>query len=221
MNDLGKLKQKELEIKLLKYSIASLSDYNKPKRITRKIKELSLDQDTAVMNYMESNDKKYFELAEQNFELLENDNIEFLSKSESWGIVRSFEKRFKGSVHDNGFFYANTVKTNFIIFNFQRHLYPKQFNGFMNYLGEGEVNVTKTGFRFFGSRVPQNYIGSIDRNGNLEFHTAETYWEPDGITYVTSIIADLFSGNHEKRRMFLQNKDSLYSMISDFRSRLL
>jgi hypothetical protein len=90
----------------------------------------------------------------------------------------------------------------------------------VNYLGEADLRITKKGYKFFGSRVPQKYIGSIDTQGNVQMKTTETYWETNGSIYVNKIIGDFFSGNSTKRIKFLDNKEKLKMKISDFRANL-
>src|SRR3954462_5467890 len=100
MSDFENLKNAEIEIARLKNSITLLTKGYRFNRVSKQIKKLSLDQDAAAMNYLKMHNTNYFELTEKNLDLLVNDKIEFLAKSEGWGVLASYEKTFKGSVHD-------------------------------------------------------------------------------------------------------------------------
>jgi len=218
MISLDTLKRNEEDVIKLRASIESNNGKQVIEKLRNQLRVCNYNQETAVMNYLEAQDQLYNSLAQENFDLLVNDHIEFVVTKEDWGLFKSHATKLNGSVHDNGFFYAQTTKTDLAIFNFQKGFYPLGYEGLVNYFGETDLIITKKGWRFFGSKVPQKYIGSIDSKGNILMKTTETYWETDGTIYVNRIIGDYFSGNGVKRSRFLDNMEKLKSKIVEFRS---
>ncbi|MEI6349235.1 MAG: hypothetical protein WCP69_14905 [Bacteroidota bacterium] len=221
MSLLDNLKKAEAEIVKLRESIHSNESEKGKKKSVLKLNSLEFEQETSIMDYLEQNNKPYQVIVQENFDLLINDKIEFVVMSEQSGFFSSHAVEMKGKVHDNGYFYGNTSQTDATIFRITNNFYPLCYKGVINYLGESELHVVKKKFKLFGSRVPQKYIGSIDYNGNVTMETVESFWEVDGCIYVTSIIADLFSGNLEKRGKFLTNKEQINEMIIDVKQNLI
>jgi hypothetical protein len=217
---IDQIKQSEHEVKKLLISIENSDNKSEQKKLRKQLQQLNYDQDTAVMNYLETNDNSYNALTQENFDLLINGHIEFVVTRENWGFFRSHATKLNGDVHENGFFYAQTTKTDLALFSFQKGFYPLGYRGLVNYFGEADLIITKRAYKFFGSRVPQKYIGSIDPEGNIQMKTTETYWETEGSIYVNKIIGDFFSGNSAKRQTFLKNKEKLKTKILEFRTNL-
>jgi hypothetical protein len=215
------LKQSELEINKLLILLENADRAREEKKLKEHLKRLNYQQNKSILKYLEANDITYNSLTKENFELMINDHIEFVVTSEDWGIFKSHATELNGDVHDNGFFYAQTTKTDFALFNFQKRSYPLGYQGIVNYFGEVDLIISKRGYVFAGGRVPQKYLGSIDSKGNIQMKTTETYWEHDGSMYVNKIIGDFFSGNSEKRKKFLDNKNKLETKISIFRTSLV
>ena len=195
------------------------TDRDRKKR-TRELKQLEYDQETAVMEYLEANDAVYRKALNDNFDLLVNEDIDFVVTRESGDPFSSYAKELSGDIHDNGFLYFTTRRTNFVISSIQSGFYPLSYSGLINYLGESSVLVEKKGYKFLGSRVPQKYKGSIDNLGNVHLKTVESYWESGGSYYVNNVMADPFSGDEAKRRLFLENRTELKRKISEFRLQL-
>jgi hypothetical protein len=221
MSTIEILKQSELEINKLIILLENADRAKEEKRLREQFKRLNDHQNKSVRKYLEANDIIYNSLTKENFDLMINDHIEFVVTSEDWGIFKSHATELNGEVHNNGFFYAQTTKTDFALFNFQKSSYPLGYQCIVNYLGEVDLTISNRGYVFFGGRVPQKYIGSIDSKGNIQMKTTETYWEHDGSIYVNKIIGDFFSGNSEKRKKFLDNKDQMETKISIIRTSLI
>jgi hypothetical protein len=216
---LDKLKQTEVEYRRLKEILDVTASTRKKKQIQDKLKKLSFDQDTDVMNYLLENDKNYFALTEQNIDLLINDNIEVNVTKEDWKLNSTHATALEGKIHDNGIFYGRATERNFPFLNFAGN-FPKEYKGTINYIGEAMLRISKRGWQIIGGRVPKQFIGSIDKEGRMRIVTANSYWEFEGNACVGTIMADLFSGNTDKKHRFIENKDELYNMIADFRDNL-
>lgn len=216
MSILDEIKKNKADIFEIQNRI-ELSSARSAKKLLSRLKELEFNQETAIMNYLEKNNPSYEQLVQENFDLLINDNIDFVVMSEQMGFWSSHAVEMKGSVHNNGYFYGRTTETDASLFKITNNFYPLGYTGLINYMGESEFQISKKKYTFFGSRVPQKYKGSIDYNGNVRLETIDTFFELNGSVFVSSIIADLFSGNSEKRARFLNNKSELYDKINDFK----
>lgn len=217
MKTIENIKTFENDIKNLNNILLNTNGARAKEKIETRLKQLNCDQDISVMKFLEENDKTYISISKENNDLLVNNTIEFVVTKEEWGFFKSHAKTLRGNVHNNGFFYAHTIKTGFEFF---AGLYPKKHSVFVNYLGETEMKLVSKTFGYWGTRVPQKYIGSIDSSGKIEMKTTESYWENQGGIHVTNIIGDFFSGDSEKRKKFIENKDKIESMIFDFRQNL-
>lgn len=216
MTTFDQIKQTELQIERLKTSIANAENSRAKEKLSKQLNAEELEQETAVMNYLESNDRAYDAITQESFDLLINDEIEFVVTREDWRLLTSHARRLSGNVHGNGFFYANTMETDFALLNF----YPTGYHGLVNYLGEAELQITRKVFSLFGNTVPTRFKGSIDRKGSIQMEPMDSYWDRNGTIYVNRIIGDFFSGDGDKRNRFLNNRGKLKAMISDFRSTL-
>jgi len=215
------IKNTELKIREARENILIVEKHVGKDKFIKQLKKLEFDQVTAVMNFLETNNKTYYKLIQENFDLLINDKIEFNVTKEKTGYMwKSHAKRFIGQVNENGYFYCNTTETDFVFLDFQRGFYPLSYKGLINYLGEADVYIDKKGYKFIGSRVPQKFVGSIDEYGNVYFETKVSYFETFGDTYVNNIVADFFSGECIKRKRFLDNKFQLKQLIEAFRKEL-
>jgi hypothetical protein len=190
------------------------------RKIQRKINKLSYDQETNIMNYLEQTDKAFIALLNQNFDLLQNNHVVFNVSIENNNFLYSYETELEGSIHDNGYIYYLTKKTNNFLKPFASLQYPQVYSGVINYLGESVVTVVEKKFCAFFARVPEKFIGSIDENGNVNFSPVTSFLDIDGHGYVEQIIGDPFSGNETKRNQFISNKTSLHKIISDFKQNL-
>lgn len=216
MPDYTDIKNTEFKIQKLKDSIAAIDRERARKKLNGQLNKLNFDQDTAVMNCLEVNDRSYYNITEENFDLLVNNHIEFAVTKTDWGLVRACGTRYSGEIHDNGFFYANVTETNFPFFSLQ--FFPKTYKGLLNYFGEADLNVDEKGYAFFGTKIPKKFMGAISSEGHIQMKVTDTEWEFNSRTYVSKIIGDFFSGNYEKRKKFLENKTKLKRMIADFRA---
>jgi hypothetical protein len=214
------IKKNEIQILDIRNRIESENSNRMKNKLGIELKKLEYNQETSIMNYLEESNRSYELIVQENFDLLINDKIEFVVMSEQNGMFASHAVEMNGSVHNNGFFYGYTSETDASMFKITKHFFPSSYTGTINYLGESELRVSQKKFKFFGSRVPQKYRGSIDYYGNLTMDTIDTFFELDGDIFVTSIIADLFSGNSEKRDKFLNNRNLLYNIIQDLRNEI-
>lgn len=214
------IKKNEIQILDIRNKIESENSNRIKNKFVGKLKKLEYNQETSIMNYLEESNRSYELIAQENFDLLINDNIEFVVMSEQNAMFASHAVEMKGSVHNNGFFYGYTSETDAFMFKITKHFYPLSYTGIINYMGESELQISKKKYTFIGSKVPKKYRGSIDYYGNLTMDTIDTFFELDGSIFVTSIIADLFSGNVEKRDKFLNNKNLLQNEINDFRNEI-
>ena len=219
MNELDDIKEKEDGILRLSQDLSGIKVSWKKKQSEKKIKSMEFDLETSIMNYLEKDDESYRKKLNENFDLLINDNIEFVVTQESGNPFSSYSKELYGEIHSNGCLYFETQKTNFVYASFQAGFFPMSYVGLINYFGETSVIVERKGFKFFGSRVPTRYKGSIDQNGNIYFKTTESYWEGGGYYFVNHIIADPFS-NQIKREKFIENRIDLKSRIQLFRRKI-
>jgi len=216
MNELDDIKENEDRILKLSQDLPVIKSSWKKKQSEKKINALEFGQETAIMNYLEKDDEAYRKKLNENFDLLINDNIEFIVTQESGNPFSSYSKELYGEISSNGCLYFETRKTNFVYASFQAGFFPLSYVGLINYFGETSVIVEKKGFKFFGSRVPTRYKGSIDEDGNVYFKTSESYWEGGGYYFVNHIIADPFS-DQLKREKFIENRIDLKGRIQLFR----
>ncbi len=211
---------KEHEIQKLTESINFSKSKSNREKILNQIHTLKFEQETYIMEYLETTNEEFIEKLNLNFDLLENDNIIFAVSQEGGNPISYYETELKGEIHANGFLYFTTTKTNSLFNPFSSHAYPTHFSGVINYFGETQVRAIKKDFKLFGSRVPQKFKGAIDKNGNVDFKSLKSYFELDGHTYVRKIIADPFSGNESKRETFISNRIELKRIISDFKLKI-
>jgi hypothetical protein len=178
-------------------------------------------QEIQVMLYLEENDKEYQALTNKSFDLMSNNKVEFKVWEEDGGMFTSHATKMSGSIHDNGFVYTDTTKTNFDPTSFENGMFPLEYRGVINYLGETELNISKTGYELIGGRMPQNFKGTIDENGNLRIITDQIEWQITGHFYIAKMIGDIFIGEHEKRDEFLENVNLIKTKIKEQREKIL
>jgi len=217
-----KILQSRLELSLsTKTFNLNIFKYPRINRIKDRLTIMDGIQEIQVMLYLEENDKEYQALTNKSFDLMSNNKVEFKVWEEEGAILSSHATRMKGSIHDNGFIYTETTETNLTVVNLEKGFYPLEYKGIINYLGELEVWITKTGYILIGGRVPQSFKGSIDDNGNINLITEETEWQTTGDFHVTKMIGDIFLGEHEKRSEFLENINLIKTKIKEQREKIL
>lgn len=197
-------------------------------RLKKEIKTLNRLQFDAAFEIVSHQNPRLKELAKANYELFQNSQIQFKVTKSDTTYFSSYTKELKGSIHNNGFIYCKSTKTSWeLLDKFQHYLayvnfgvYPRQFNGGINYLGEIHLEVTKYGYTYFGSRVPRAFSGEIDKLGNVIISLIENDWEPNGDHYFSRLIADPFKGNETKRQQFIRNKDVIINEVSRCREGL-
>lgn len=215
------IKIREREIQHLHASLESTSQGRMHKKIIARLSQLIQLQDKIVMQYLESNNSSYSLLMQENFDLLTNNEITFAVTQEDWSPFRAYATALHGEIHENGYFYGKTTRTAWNILNLNGRSYPMGYSGKVNYLGEGEMKITERAYSFIGNRIPQKYVGSIDRQGNIQMKTVDTYWQHDNQTYMTNFVGDFFTGDSAKRKLFLDNKNKMLQHISEFRKSML
>jgi len=224
----------EIDIIALKHSLSQLESklstkifnlnyfiYPKIDKTKHRITIMDGIQEIQIMLYLEENDKEYQALTNKSFDLMSNNKVEFKVWEEEGGIFTTHATKMKGSIHDNGFVYTDTTNTNLAVTTMEEGFYPLEYEGIINYLGELEVWITKTGFILIGGRVPQSFKGSIDENGNLKLITEETEWQTTGNFHVNKMIGDIFIGEHDKRDEFLENINLIKSKIKEQREKIV
>lgn len=210
------IQKKELELRQLQQIILSATNLKAKEEITKMIKQLDFDQETAIMNVLEKTDKSYDSIVQENFDLLMNDGIEFNVIREEVEIFNSHAIKLDGKILDDEFFYCHTNEIDSSIINF----YPFSYVGLINYFGEADIYMDKKKYTFFNDRVPRRFIGSINANGGLSLDATESFWGNSKKMYVNKVSADLFSGDSKKRKKFLKNKLDLKKRIIGFRDNL-
>lgn len=218
--NMDSIKIKEEQIQKLIVERDKISNERKRIKMLDQIKKLKFDQETEIMNYLEKKDDLFNKTLNANFDLLENDNIIFAVSKEGGNPFTFYETELQGNIHQNGYLYFETKKTNNFFNPFSSLLYPTKYSGIINYFGETNVIASEKNIKMFGSRVPQKFKGSIDSNGNINFKTIKSYFEFDGHFFVRKIIADPFSGDESKRITFIENRIALKNLITDFRKRI-
>lgn len=213
MSDLEKA---ALELRQLQQTILGLSNLKDKEEMAKKVRQLDFDQETAVMNLLEKTDKLYDSIVQENFDVLINDRIEFNATQEEIGVSKSHAIKFDGKVNDDGLFHCHTTETDFVLLNF----YPLSYVGLINYFGEADIYMDRKKYSLFESKIPKKFLGSINTKGGLSLEATESFEERPGKIYVNNMVADLFSGNLEKREKFLSNKSHLKKIINDYRNDL-
>ncbi len=212
------IKIKEEQIQKLTIELNKISNGRKRIKMLDQIRNLKFDQETEIMNYLEKNDALFNKILNANFGLLENNNIIFAVSKEGGNPFTYYETELEGNIHQNGYLYFETKKTNNFFNPFSSLLYPTKYSGIINYLGQTKVIASEKNIKLFGSRVPQKFKGSIDSNGNINFETIKSYFELDGHVFVRKIIADPFSGNESKRIKFIENRIELKKMTANYKT---
>jgi hypothetical protein len=211
-----KTKIELLESDIAKYDleIKNTRSESKKDKIHRHRNNANYEIETLLMNFLEANNKDFQNLMNLNFDLLINDRIIFKVTAESGSIIPAYCSELEGKIHQNGYLYLTTKKASITILN----AYPKSFSGLVNYFGETGIIANKKNYKFFGSRVPESFIGSIDYNGEIQLKTVKSFFDVQNICYIKKIIADPFSGDNTKRAEFLRNRKSMKKILEKTRS---
>lgn len=171
--------------------------------------------------FLLSSNERFKEVNQKNLDILSSSKIIFKVLDTGRDGWTNHATELDGKMLPNGFLYIDTTDTDFPVFGYQSHLYPKQFTGTMNGLCETSVKVSKRGYRFFGSRVPLEFEGTCDKNGNLILNITKWEWEFTGNNYMSKLMCDPFNKDNDKRRDFLDNKMILISMMKEFKAEAL
>jgi hypothetical protein len=213
------LSQTELSLSTKTFNL-NFFRYPRIDKIKQRLTVMDGIQEIQVMLYLEENDKEYQALTNKSFDLMSNNKVEFKVWEEENGIFSSHATKMKGSIHDNGFVYTDTTKTNTVVLGIEKGLYPLEYKGVINYLGEVELNISKTGLELIGGRMPENFKGTIDNDGNITIQTDQSEWQVTGYFYINKMIGDIFLGNHEKRDEFLENVNLIKTKIKEQREKI-
>lgn len=220
MIDFSNIRYREKKIRSLLSELGQVEKRRQKKKLEINLFKIQAFQDREVRMFLEQNNKNYQSLAFENFNLLKGDNIEFKVTGESGNPFSSYSIELSGSIHENGYLYYTTSKTNFLYSIIQACTYPKNYRGIINYLGESKASIVERGHLIFGGRVPQSFRGFIDSNGNIGFNTVESYWESGGHYFINTIISDPFKGDNNKRTRFNLNRSELKNMVKIFRENI-
>jgi hypothetical protein len=194
---------------------------SKSSRSKQKIAELKKREFLLLGYLLELEDQSYVNLTIRNLELLANPDLKVTVYDIQDSYLGSYAKKLKGTLQPNGHLFYECEKTNIAITNLEKLVYPKRFTGKIDMLGKSELEVCKTGFRFFLSRVPEQFKGSITSTGEVNIEI--TKWGTDffGHNYMSKLICDPFGGNQEKQSEFMSNRDQIIQKMRRLRERIL
>ena len=217
---------KKLNKKLIKYSdeLEVCVKKNKSRKLFLKLKKQQIDTDREIsrliVGILDDSNENFRRVADKNYKLLYNNNFKFKTTQKGMSLFGTHASLLDGYIHDNGFAYCQTKKTNFPLFSlFADFEYPSRFEGFIDCLGNIllEVKQTKYGCE---KRVPMAFDSRIFNNGKIILDTTDL--DPDffseGKHIISNIIGSPFAHKEDELLLFLENKRILINMINDFRN---
>jgi len=219
--DLKDIKKTELLLLDNKVTLGNTYERNEVKRLKTAIRKLAFDLDSESMKYLETNDAEYAELVKANLALLANSNIEFRAVNEAGQLFSSHAKRFTGELSSTGYLSCKTMEYDTAYFFFQKGYYPVNYTGLVNCFGEMAFWTASKAFSLFRYKIPVKFIGSIDDKGNVFVEAREHAPIRSSSVSIDRVEADLFSGDENKRAIFLTNKAMMKEIIKKFRQSLI
>lgn len=187
-------------------------------KIRNRLNKLESDQEIKIILYLTNNDREYDLLQLENRELLVNEAFICATTLEDFHILKQYPKELFGSIHDNGHLYVQTSRLAFNVFRFD---YPGIMAGKINPIGQTNLSVVEFHYSAkYGYRMPEKFLGSIERDGKMRLETLSTYRIPDGNSTIKRIIGDPFSGDEVKREKFLSNKEKMINKVISFQEEI-
>ncbi len=186
------------------------------KKTKNKIKNLRGYQIKLIKKYLIEHHKRYNEKIKENYKLLNSSNLKIKVYQTAAIITSSYAKKLKGKIHNNGFLYFKTVSRNFVFTNIQNGLFPSKLAGKIDYLGNAELKTVQTNWRMIGGRIPKQFIANIISDGRFIAELDQSSWEFLGKISMDKLLCDPFRGNEKKRRMFLDNRTELYTIMKEY-----
>lgn len=224
---LSTLTELEIRIQSISERIDKLSNWNWfvkflfLKLFKCKLEKLQQKQFYSVDEYLIKTDLNYLNLANQNLQLLEEDEIEFIVYEEHYSITGNYIEKLEGTIHFNGCSYSYQNETRIPIIP-DRWKYTAEMTGNIDYLGRINLKTSKIKHAFY-ENVPNRFIGSITSGGKIKIVNIKNEYDfvSGGNVKMGKLIAKHFSGNEIKKEEFFANKELLAKMILEFRMTLL
>lgn len=211
------------KIKFLFQEISRLENKARPilhlfgqeKRLTQ-LNRLSFELDGQIISLLKTTDQHFRYKSDENESLLINNEIYFSVSQEENGLFQAQTVEMSANVHGNGFIYGFATLSRFSFLNREAR-YPRSFIGKINCLGASILTKKEDSFSFFGSRMPEKFLGKIDVDGNFSLEIIDSYWMHDMTSRMKRIIGDPFSGDNAKRKRFLDNQAELKYQLNLFK----
>jgi len=184
----------ELNNKILRIKKGSQSYRN----IHSQIEEL-------VLSALEQNDSSVQLLIEENRQFLANNDIKFKVYQEGGSYFGTHATKLKGTMHKNGYVDVESCKMMMPFIPFDQSMYPTEFKGQTKGDGSIDLKVPERNFALFGSKVPEEFLGNIDIDGNVTIRMIKSSFEWSGEHYIHKLLFDPFKGNEQKRSRFIDN----------------
>jgi|GEM_PF-6677326 len=184
-----------------------------------KISDLNNEINRLCCINLEISNPDFKRIANENYRCVQSHDIVLKTYKEEMSYMGSYANTLNGKLKNNGHIYCNTQTTNNWIFNpFARYLFPAEFTGTMDSLGNIRLKASKIDAAFI-NRLPSEFIGEIDSKGKMKLKTSKT--EGDFITQgkilVSKIVGEYLFESDAKANQFYSNKQELLNRIKDYR----
>ncbi len=185
-----------------------------------KLKKLESLQFSSIDEYLSETDEEYKNTIQKNYELLKTKNIVFTVYHEEFSFFGNHTKTLEGDIHQNGYSYSKSGKTNLKNFDFDKTEYIEEMKGKIDYWGKLNLKTTKTKFAMF-KNLPKKFIGEIGSEGAIEIRNVENDLKIISPSVnIGKLIANHFGNDENKNQEFNSNKLYLKNRIEDFRKEL-
>jgi hypothetical protein len=168
-------------------------------------------------DYLEKTNESYKKLVQENYLLLETDNIIFKVNDITAYPFDTYTKKLKGTIHRNGCAYIENTDS---AWEFASG-YEKRIKGKIDYWGNLNLMTVSTHQIIFGSRDPTELQGTVSKNGEIDLNTTKTEFN---ITAKNNSGIAKMIGNHfdseVKLERFFENAEILKGMVNTYISEL-
>ena len=223
----------EKELASLRGQLVAMENQNRSRgkigKMKKEISTLSKKQFYAMADHLYKTNPSAKVLMDACLAKLASPNFTLKVTKTDFGMYTSYVKEISGTLRKNGWLYAHAETVSGQFMDFFEHLpvmfgfrvYPKAFEGTINFMGVINLHVKDHGYAFIGSQVPETLNGSIDKDGDVRIEVKKSSWELFSNKFAAKFIADPFKGNDQHRMQYIKLKTDIKAVINTARKELL